>query len=595
MASSITTLTAAVGVNAAAVSTEQTARANADTALAGSISTVVATAAGNTAAISTEQLARADGDNALATTISLLSASVGGFNAAITTEQTVRAAADGAAATRIDSIRASGPSGTVTADPAILGGSETWVFSNPIYVDWVAGSSTNRRAWRVSGAAAHVTGRVFVPISTTKRYRVAGRLRSSADASTDRVAYLAVRLLYADGEEIGGDGTFWFYPYSGVHPATSWVEASGVFGAGTARPFPAGAASMQVAALLMYDSSVLSPVSGWMEAEYLRIEDDEAARVSGEFSAAILSEQTARVEDFGALSTSLGLISAAAGDNTAAIAIEQTARANGDGANATSIDILSATVGDNTAAIATEQFVRANQTGLLYAQYTVKLDVGGYVSGFGQANDGATSSFIVRADRFVIGPPAAADMDGQNILPFIVQATPQTINGVLIPAGVYMDAAYIVNLSAMYARFGTLIADSIAVGQISAANLTLGSGTVGGDLKSSGFTYGSGAVPGTGWLLTPGGNLYASNAVIYGTIYAMNGVFGGALSAATGTFSGALSAATGSFAGDISAATGTFSGGLNINSGGSSRMEITDSRIKVFNLGVERIRFGDLS
>jgi hypothetical protein len=65
---------ARIAANAAAITTEATARANADSALATSISTVAATAASNTAAISAEQTARADGDTALASSIATVSA-----------------------------------------------------------------------------------------------------------------------------------------------------------------------------------------------------------------------------------------------------------------------------------------------------------------------------------------------------------------------------------------------------------------------------------------------------------------------------------------------------------------------------------------
>ena len=272
---------------------------------------------------------------------------------------------------------------------------------------------------------------------------------------------------------------------------------------------------------------------------------------------------------------------------------------NGVTATASRVSTLQSQVAGSTSsglrsAIETEASTRASETGDLYAQYTVKLDVGGYVSGYGLASSGTSSEFIIRADRFALAPPAGSGLS-TNIFPFVVQATSATINGVFVPAGVYMDAAYIINLSAMWARFGTLIADSIAAGQISAANLTVGDGTVGGNLKSTSFTAGSGSTPGTGWRLTPGGVVHASGAIIYGTIYASAGVFAGSLSAATGTFSGSLSAATGTFSGDISGASGTFSGNLNVAGSGPNRMEITTSRIKIFSGGVERVRLGDLS
>lgn len=94
-----------------------------------------------------------------------------------------------------------------------------------------------------------------------------------------------------------------------------------------------------------------------------------------------------------------------------------------------------------------------NQLGLwttidksLYAQYTVKLDNNGYVSGFGMSNDGDTSAFIIRADQFAIvdpgNPDATSDVGGriepnQEFVPFAVD------NG-----KVYMRNAFVIDLSA---------------------------------------------------------------------------------------------------------------------------------------------------
>lgn len=47
--------------------------------------------------------------------------------------------------------------------------------------------------------------------------------------------------------------------------------------------------------------------------------------------------------------------------------------------------------------------------------------------------------------------------------------------------------------------------------------------------------------------------------------------------------------------GTVYATAGEFSGSLNVNSGGSNRMEITATRIKIFNANIERVRLGDLS
>lgn len=68
-------------------------------------------------------------------------------------------------------------------------------------------------------------------------------------------------------------------------------------------------------------------------------------------------------------------------------------------------------IGSVQNALAIEKTVRDTETGQLFAQYTVKIDQNGYVSGFGLASetvDGqTTSSFIVRADNFAVVNPSA--------------------------------------------------------------------------------------------------------------------------------------------------------------------------------------------
>ena len=272
-----------------------------------------------------------------------------------------------------------------------------------------------------------------------------------------------------------------------------------------------------------------------------------AARVLAEATArgaAVASEASTRSSADTAIASSVTSLASTVGGNTAAITAEATTRANADTAISSTVTTLSSTVSGNTAAIATEVSTRASQTGALFAQWTVKLDLNGYVSGFGLASTGGsaapTSSFIVRADSFAVASPSGPGIT--PAVPFIVRTTPGTVNGVSYPAGVYMDSAFILDLTAAIARMGTAWIDDAKIATLSAAKLTVGDGTVGGDLKSTTFTAGSGSTPGTGWRLTPAGDFRASGATIYGTIYASAGVFAGSLSAATGTFVGSITA-----------------------------------------------------
>jgi hypothetical protein len=93
----------------------------------------------------------------------------------------------------------------------------------------------------------------------------------------------------------------------------------------------------------------------------------------------------------------------------------------------------------------------------LKAQYTVKIDVDGYVAGYGLAaytnNDGThTSSFVIRADTFTIVAPGVTP-----VVPF----TAGVVGGV---STVGINGQLIVD--------GTIYGDSIAAGEIGATHIT---------------------------------------------------------------------------------------------------------------------------
>jgi len=114
------------------------------------------------------------------------------------------------------------------------------------------------------------------------------------------------------------------------------------------------------------------------------------------------------------------------------------------------------------------------QVSTLNGRYTVKIDDKGYVTGYGlasTANNGVpTSEFLVRADRFAIGTPTVPG-GGPAKYPFVVQTTPTTIRGVTVPAGVYMDTAFIKTASINAAQIGSIDADTINAGFVSSVDL----------------------------------------------------------------------------------------------------------------------------
>jgi hypothetical protein len=129
----------------------------------------------------------------------------------------------------------------------------------------------------------------------------------------------------------------------------------------------------------------------------------------------------------------------------ARVAREETARANADSGLAQSITQVSTRLNNaGGPGVTVEQKFTATASAIegLSGQYTIKIDNNGHVSGFGLAstpvNGVPYSVFAVVADRFVI-----ADATGDNVTPFQVIASPTYINGAYVPAGVYMQNAFI--------------------------------------------------------------------------------------------------------------------------------------------------------
>jgi hypothetical protein len=76
-------------------------------------------------------------------------------------------------------------------------------------------------------------------------------------------------------------------------------------------------------------------------------------------------------------------------------------------------------------------------------------------------------------------------------LPFVVNSSPQTINGVAVPAGVYMDAAFIKNGTITNAKIGNATIDDAKIVSLTADKITAGSIGVGSFIESTGFITGS--------------------------------------------------------------------------------------------------------
>jgi hypothetical protein len=173
---------------------------------------------------------------------------------------------------------------------------------------------------------------------------------------------------------------------------------------------------------------------------------------------------------------------------SAAINAEQTARTTADTALASDITTLTSTVNTNnqtlTAALQTEATTRANADGSLFAQYTVKIDNNGHVSGFGLASQTVsgttTSAFIIRADKFAIVDPASTSNNLTNT------PSADTVPFSIVGGVTYLKSAMIQDASISSAKIASLVANKITSGYINAIIGINGAKVYGAELYSGG-------------------------------------------------------------------------------------------------------------
>lgn len=130
-------------------------------------------------------------------------------------------------------------------------------------------------------------------------------------------------------------------------------------------------------------------------------------------------------------------------------------------------------MGSNTSSISTQ----ASSINGLEAKYVVKIDNNGAVAGYGLASTANSagnivSEFIVNADRFAI-MRGGSNTTAASV-PFIVQTSTTNLNGVTVPAGVYMQDGFIKNGSIVNAKIGNAAIDNAKIANIDAGKITAG-------------------------------------------------------------------------------------------------------------------------
>ncbi len=249
--------------------------------------------------------------------------------------------------------------------------------------------------------------------------------------------------------------------------------------------------------------------------------DTNVSRI-GDNQSAIVKESETRATEDEALAKEITTLVAEVGDNRAAIQTESETRATEDEALASQITQLEAEVDGNFAGIRDEMQViisdskkLATRVGTveldldetkgaieqqfkvfedefknIRAEYTVKLDVDGYVGGFGLVNSDGVITALWRVDVFGIGSPGSDD------LVFAVDAE---------EGRVVMDGAYIKTASINSAQIGELDVDRIVGGtadfvEANIRDASITNAKIGNVIRSGNYQAGT-----AGWIINKGG------------------------------------------------------------------------------------------
>lgn len=263
-------------------------------------------------------------------------------------------------------------------------------------------------------------------------------------------------------------------------------------------------------------TSYLSTLSGWNT-----VPGSDVAIVGSTFRSKFADVYTTRQALLDAIAAAAKVIAdAAVTQANTATANAATAQSTANAA-ATTVGSFATAISDvqarldsgDFAAVKTESSANASSVTGLLAQYTVKLDVNGKVSGYGLASTGPTgagSAFEVRADKFVI---AAETGSAAGAIPFTVLTVPVNIGGVDFSAGVYATKAFIQDAQISNAKIANLAVDNAKISSMGVSKLTAGNLSVGAYVRSTSYSSGY-----SGFSINADGSAEFNNVVVRGEV-----------------------------------------------------------------------------
>lgn len=383
----------APGASSAALSTEATARATADTAevtarqlLAVSLTGTQDASSVTSGLLYNEQQARIAADNAEVTARQALAATVASNTSAITTEQSARASGDSANAALITSVQsnAQANAGAIFRDDFTGTLSDRWVLASGT---WAATSNQNTGSAATAGrvlvcgdVGCYLVGKQRAPFDPSKTYRV--RFRTGSTVNAGLVDYIGFVGYDAAGNYVNTSGTntvnSQFYGSFAAAPGTTYYAYAKGYGAsvGTNPAASATESAAQAGACVMHPSvRFIAPVmllnyqasagpTQWVD--FLELIEADGLSAALTAQAQVTSEATTRAAADSANASAISAVQARMPTGTGTLAnaadvtSEASTRATADSALGTRIDSLTATVGGNTSAIVAEQSARAS-------------------------------------------------------------------------------------------------------------------------------------------------------------------------------------------------------------------------------------------
>lgn len=423
-------LTVSVNNNAANILTEQTARVSADNALSERIDSLNVEFNGNTASINQKLQTLADTDQALASDISGINTRVGANEANIISESQARSTGDAANAQALTDYRSINDTALAnvrqTAESAVTATSANTqavqaLDSRVTTAEGNANTAKTNAATALTKAETATTQAGSAASLASQASAIANQASNTADTANQNAA-TALSTANTAANQSSANA-------SQISALT--VELGTKASAGALAQTNAKVAEHE--GKISANTTKIDGVYAQVNPKLIGSTEDLIGSTEG--FAGVWSIQSALIEGDMAQAQRTDQVIATINENNAIYQQQIKATSDAVSANVQATTTLQTTVGQNTASI---QEVSQSVNGL-YAQKYIKLDVNGKVAGWGGANDGKESNFILNFDSFAIGSG-----NSTGYYPFIFRTTPFTDpnTGTVFPVGAYLETVF---------------------------------------------------------------------------------------------------------------------------------------------------------